>query len=129
MSTADPAVIAAWTTALRSGEYEQTAGMLRRSLDTGPDGFCCWGVLCDLYQKAYPDLTEWDPDGDFVIKATDTSNTLTMPAFAPDCVWTWALGEIDLDDEDDWGLDLAQLNDAGTPFDTIADIIESHVAL
>lgn len=32
-----------WQEALRSGDYKQTTGALRRS-----DGFCCLGVLCDL---------------------------------------------------------------------------------
>lgn len=32
-----------WVAALRSGEYNQTRGALRRK-----DNFCCLGVLCDL---------------------------------------------------------------------------------
>jgi hypothetical protein len=35
-----------WTTALRSGNYKQTVGMLRDS-----KGFCCLGVACDLVAK------------------------------------------------------------------------------
>lgn len=37
---------ARWVTALRSGEYQQTASSLHDST-----GFCCLGVLCDLYAK------------------------------------------------------------------------------
>jgi hypothetical protein len=37
---------AKWVAALKSGEYSQTRGMLRRR-----DGFCCLGVLCDLAVK------------------------------------------------------------------------------
>lgn len=41
-----------WVAALRSGKYQQTQGYLRDS-----DGFCCLGVLCDIFAK---DLeTEW----------------------------------------------------------------------
>jgi len=35
-----------WVAALRSGEYQQTTGELRNG-----NGFCCLGVLCDLYLK------------------------------------------------------------------------------
>jgi hypothetical protein len=35
-----------WVAALRSGKYEQTLSMLRNN-----EGFCCLGVLCDLYSK------------------------------------------------------------------------------
>lgn len=35
-----------WVAALRSGEYEQTEGVLRNG-----NGYCCLGVLCDLYSK------------------------------------------------------------------------------
>lgn len=38
---------ARWVTALRSGEYKQGIGMLRR--ENGD--FCCLGVLCDLHSK------------------------------------------------------------------------------
>lgn len=56
----DPEVKAEWVQALRSGEYEQARGYLRRTLDRGrdakeintkPQGFCCLGVLTDLYCK------------------------------------------------------------------------------
>lgn len=35
-----------WITALRSGEYRQTDGSLCNN-----GGYCCLGVLCDLYAK------------------------------------------------------------------------------
>lgn len=41
-------VKAKWVAALRSGEYQQAKGMLRTDV-----GFCCLGVLCDLYSKDY----------------------------------------------------------------------------
>lgn len=46
MSKMNPEIKAKWVAALRSGEYVQTQAVLR----TG-DGFCCLGVLCDLYDK------------------------------------------------------------------------------
>ena len=35
-----------WATALRSGKYQQTVGVLRDSR-----GFCCLGVVCDVYDQ------------------------------------------------------------------------------
>lgn len=43
----DQAIKAQWIAALRSGEYAQTTGRLRRD-----EGYCCLGVLCDLAEKA-----------------------------------------------------------------------------
>ena len=37
-----------WLNALRSGEYKQTRGNLKTDC-----GFCCLGVLCDLYSKEF----------------------------------------------------------------------------
>lgn len=42
----NPEVKAKWVDALRSGKYEQSSGQLRSE-----DGFCCLGVLCDIYGK------------------------------------------------------------------------------
>jgi hypothetical protein len=35
-----------WVAALLSNEYEQTEGVLRNG-----NGYCCLGVLCDIYSK------------------------------------------------------------------------------
>lgn len=35
-----------WVKALRSGKYKQTRGKLR-----GQRGYCCLGVLCDIYDN------------------------------------------------------------------------------
>lgn len=35
-----------WVEALVSGEYKQAKGLLRRE-----SGYCCLGVLCDIYEK------------------------------------------------------------------------------
>jgi hypothetical protein len=35
-----------WIAALRSGQYEQTTEILRSTA-----GYCCLGVLCDLYSR------------------------------------------------------------------------------
>lgn len=46
----NPEVKARWVAALRSGEYRQG---LARALNDGNGGFCCLGVLCDLYAKEF----------------------------------------------------------------------------
>ena len=49
-----------WVTALRSGKYKQGRWHLR---DEG-GGYCCLGVLCDLYSKAKrKKLFRYDDDG------------------------------------------------------------------
>lgn len=45
----NPEVKKLWIDALRSGEYKQTKGILRR--EGGKGGYCCLGVLCDLHAK------------------------------------------------------------------------------
>lgn len=42
----DPMVKQLWIAALRSGEYIQGSGGLRRG-----NTYCCLGVLCDIYHK------------------------------------------------------------------------------
>ncbi len=42
-----------WVKALRSGDYKQAYGRLH---DTTTGGFCCLGVLCKMYEKAYEGL-------------------------------------------------------------------------
>lgn len=43
-----------WLGALRSGEYKQGTAALKTPL-----GFCCLGVLCDLYIKEGNNNAEW----------------------------------------------------------------------
>lgn len=54
MSKMNPEIKARWVTALRSGEYQQTKNNLRDA-----KGFCCLGVLCDLYAKEHR-IDGWD---------------------------------------------------------------------
>src|SRR5262245_39316984 len=44
----NPEVKALWLKALRSGKYQQTREKLRDE-----NGYCCLGVLCDLYAKTH----------------------------------------------------------------------------
>jgi hypothetical protein len=45
---------AKWLADLRSGKFPQTDGVLRND-----EGYCCLGVLCDLYSRETG--VEWEP--------------------------------------------------------------------
>ncbi len=111
-----------WTTALRSGEYTQG----RWNLQT-EQGFCCLGVLCDVYAKETG--TEWE------VSITDDDEPLTYYSFEgrstnlPESVVKWA----GLDHESPFVKyasgetnELAGLNDQGYTFEEIAQLIEEQ---
>lgn len=116
-------VKALWVAALRSGEYAQTRRRLR---DT--DGFCCWGVLCDLAVKAGVDVAVRAAHHDPGITAYDGS--VGLP---PDSVARWAdlltsrYGLIENVVIDGEPTPLAELNDSGHEFAEIADLIEAQL--
>lgn len=96
-----------WVETLRSGQYEQTTGRLHTIA-----GFCCLGVLCDLYRTSHE--TEWvdNPrEGEYVF--------LGQKSYLPDVVHIWAELEFDLQ------RNAMRMNDGGADFATIADVIES----
>lgn len=52
-----------WIEALRSGEYQQAEGQLRKcgdnwEVDPSDSAYCCLGVLCDLYAQEHSHA-EW----------------------------------------------------------------------
>lgn len=71
-----------WVEALRSGEYEQARDKLRDSVGTDKDGFCCLGVLCDLY-----DENGWDGHV-YVARSEDGEDR--EPSQLPEAVAQWA---------------------------------------
>lgn len=113
-------VIAQWTEALRSGEYLQARGTLRKvPLDPDlPTRYCCWGVLCDLYAKT-DEFARWKDGGIFIAGHGHGSIGHGMP---PKEVYAWlGLQESNFDD----GFELlASQNDEGIRFTAIADQIE-----
>ena len=130
-----------WIEALRSGQYDQTAGALKASyasdLLSHPDQdvkYCCLGVACEI-----SGLGEWYNDHTPVYQIRGeytTDNCTTLPAL----VQAW----LGLDnnngshvrggqEQNPSGpnnfrspISLATLNDSGHTFDEIADIIESE---
>lgn len=105
-----------WVVALRSGEYEQATRCLR---DNG-GRMCCLGVACDLYRKETGDGA-WDPTDDpgwvFATRHERVGSIL------PDVVKNW-LGVLERNPLLDAQTSAAGMNDAGRPFEEIADAIE-----
>lgn len=59
----NPIVKQRWIDALRSGEFRQTTARLQRiDPERGP-GFCCLGVLCELYRRD-TGQGRWEPYDD-----------------------------------------------------------------
>ena len=118
-----------WIAALRSGEYEQGDGKLRTR-----KGYCCLGVLCDLYSKE--NAWDWEFRGD--------DETIHLPMdywyfdeeseFLPISVMEWSglktnCPEVNVNTdayEGDYDL-IANLNDAGYSFDALSNIIEEQL--
>lgn len=112
-----------WVAALRSGEYAQGRGLLRSE-----DGYCCLGVLCDVFMKETGE-GEWaDPleNGDLYFRLDNESEGY----FPPQRVYEWAgLVEKDGSYTDLRHLtSLVDLNDNRVPFEEIANVIESEPA-
>lgn len=110
-----------WIEALRSGEYQQTAGCLHSE-----NGFCCLGVLTDLYLKEFDeDWTAGDPsdevlsyhiDGEYNYLLEDVKIWAGLDSESPMIVM-----------QDSKKTALANLNDEGKTFDEIAQIIEEKL--
>jgi hypothetical protein len=119
-----------WIAALRSGEYTQTT---KRLHDRENGGFCCLGVLCDLYAKDHPEAG-WKPDEkpgvtnpaaipfyDNMSKGFDVANVNSAMPSANVLAWAG------LDWRDVFYQNLAVQNDNGATFEVIADIIQREL--
>ena len=98
-----------WLKALRSGEYEQSQGVLYESLPSG-DSFCCLGVLIDSCIEG-----EWSNQGGSVWKFDGEYSWL------PDSVK--GIAKITHKHE----RTLVKMNDRGRSFSSIADYIEAKL--
>jgi hypothetical protein len=120
-----------WVKALRSGKYKQGECYLKQFNDNGQAKHCCLGVLCELYNN------------EMKKKHKKSLNTKIVDGYAerpvsfnkqqqglPSVVKKWAgmkdsLGYFIADTE--FSECLAELNDMGTKFKTIANTIEKNV--
>ena len=129
-----------WTAALRSGQYSQTDGTLKKRWEDGSCSYCALGVLVDLYAKEKPDVlleSEWQ-DGTVAFMTDDdtTSDSLPWPVqkwadmvdnlgrfirSAHPVAWEsrsrGAHGQVTA---------VSEANDVGLFFDEIADLIDQH---
>lgn len=98
-----------WVAALRSGEYQQGRGVLRKD-----DKFCCLGVLCDISE-----LYTWSDKGRDISYG---QHVFTLPNAVKD----WAGLEENNPVLPGYNT-LSNVNDAGKSFQEIADIIEREL--
>lgn len=111
-----------WAAALRSGNYEQATGQLRRTSGERR-GYCCLGVACDLYREDHPEA-KWvgiyretfSLPG--TVGAEGALNESTL--FLPQDVQDW-LGVTNHATQER----LSEMNDDGASFDEIADEIDA----
>ena len=124
-----------WIKALRSGKYKQGTGTLKQYNSKGQAQHCCLGVLCELYnttmkknkKKVLPEKV-CDNDSDF---SHGYSRFGGKKEDLPKEVKDWAgmnssLGKFYPDNGPNFEETLADLNDTGRKFKTIADIIEKN---
>ena len=124
-----------WVKALRSGKFKQGTGTLKQFNSKGVAQHCCLGVLCELYnqemkknKKKMLSETTWSNDSDFshgYCKLGGKKEDL------PKDVMKWAgignsMGAFTTDNPIYDQYNLADLNDIGKKFKTIANIIEKN---
>jgi uncharacterized protein YeaC (DUF1315 family) len=134
----NPQVKQKWIDALRSGKYEQGSEKLR-----GANGYCCLGVLCDLYAQEHN--TQWEFRG--YDENGDETNPHPMDywyfedrsEFLPESVMDWAGLKTpnpsvrvyceDSDDEDTryYTDEIANVNDSGYTFNDLSKIIQEQL--
>jgi hypothetical protein len=133
----NPQVKEKWIDALRSGKYEQGSEKLR-----GADGYCCLGVLCDLYSQEKNQ--EWDFRGYSENSEEESPDTMDYwyfdgeSEFLPDSVREWAgmtfknpqvrVDVTEDENEDNWFYhsEIANLNDSGYSFVELSKLIEQQ---
>lgn len=123
-----------WVKALRSGKYKQGKTYLKQVYYNGQAHHCCLGVLCELYNNTMKkkSITVWNRKK--TLSTQISSKTSTEPNYVtfngkagelPGVVMEWAginspLGNFEI-------YSLADLNDRGATFESIANIIEKNV--
>ena len=121
-----------WVKALRSGKYKQGQTWLKQYDKKGQEQYCCLGVLCELYNNEMKKkhkkslntkiVNTWEAQ-----RISFNKNDKGLPVV----VKKWAgikdgLGYF-IDSDDGIGQCLADMNDIGRKFKTIANTIEKNV--
>jgi hypothetical protein len=125
-----------WVKALRSGKYKQGKGYLKQFNNKHEPKHCCLGVLCELYNDT---MKKNHKKSLYVEEMVDGSDGTDFIRFdlsdggLPKAVRQWAgiacaLGDFTVE-KDNYYIEecLADLNDSGKKFSTIANIIEKNV--
>lgn len=130
----NPQVKEMWVNALLSDDYEQGTGNLKSA-----KGFCCLGVLCDLYAQEHNE--EWQTSTSFLgieeenLRSTDYWYFQGESEFLPGRVMDWAglnsncpeIKFFDDEEELDYTNTVAELNDDGMNFREIANLIQEQL--
>lgn len=120
----NPIIKEKWLTALRSGKFKQGKEELR----TLENKFCCLGVLCDIYRKETK-LGKWCKYHKNKFYFTNTKKSkqkFKSQGLLPLSVQQWAELTYCNPLIADKQMSLASLNDSGSTFQEIADIIEKN---
>jgi hypothetical protein len=114
---------AQWVAALRSGEYRQGRGHLKKNTD-GENFYCCLGVLCEIaLQDGLPLREHVGGNGATFFNGDDSflPSEIAQWAKLPNDNPSTSLRTIENVEEN---ATLSYLNDTGKSFLEIADIIE-----
>lgn len=107
-----------WIERLRSGEIQQTKGVLGR----GDGSRCCLGVLCDVAVEegviSPPEIDEW---GHAIYTKTEKREATVLP----ETVRIWS--RLESRDPLLGVASAAHYNDDGASFEQIADLIQEHL--
>ena len=104
-------VIKRWIKALRSGDYVQNQGCLRKH-----NTFCVLGVICDLHAKEFGN--EWKPRTEpFTVPGV--KKYLGTALYLPEEVASWFMMH--------GYRELGIMNDSGSSFNELADYIETRM--
>ena len=120
-----------WVKALRSGKYKQGKGYLKQFNSKNEPKHCCLGVLCELYDQQMKKNHKKTLHSEHLLSTEDVEfiRFNKHDGGLPKVVREWAnminpLGEFIKNDRVQY---LADLNDDGKKFSTIANIIEKNV--
>jgi len=122
-----------WIDALRSGKYDQGSEKLR-----SVQGYCCLGVLCDLYSQEQDSEWEFRGIAETNLQPQDYWYFDGESEFLPESVKEWAglpaknpsvrVDVTEDEDDDDWfyNEEIANLNDSGYTFNELSKLIEQQ---
>ncbi len=125
----NPEIKEQWIAALKSGNYRKDTGSLKTK-----EGYCCLGVLCEIYHQTHTDSSIWEPIGGHMLQFTlfdgEFHPHVSRTGYLPEPVATWAgIADHDCDtiNQDDTQGRLARLNDRSITFYPIIEVIANEL--